>query len=100
MKQAVDLPNSRELFPQGVGEQVTAIASFTRHREREPEWEFAETTNVAVGAHPWHIPGPSQTIPLAFPVAISLPITSSIAKRGRGRGRAATGYRKATHNHT
>lgn len=71
MKQAVDLPNSRELFPQGVGEQVTAIASFTRHRERELKWEFAETTNVAVGAHPrqvhpkpshWHslLPSPFQ----------------------------------------
>jgi len=39
IKQAVDLPNSREIFPQGVGEQVTAIASFGREK-------FAETTNV------------------------------------------------------
>lgn len=49
IKQAVDLPNSREIFPQGVGEQVTAIASSCRSK-------FAETTNVASQAnhHPSH----------------------------------------------
>jgi len=68
IKQAVDLPNSREIFPQGVGEQVTAIASFGREK-------FAETTNVD---HPRATPEKYTFIGYSFLKLVKCNVTNSL----------------------